>query len=672
MTIRGLAWLLFATLGCAQTQIDLTRQARKALPYAQGGTNAADQITARRNVGTPRLVATDFAGSDIGQQIANAFASFPAGTCGTVLVPSGNYTFSSTIYVPTGCILAGQGRGEGGSIATTLTYNGPPATPAIDIMQNSTTRADFAGVRDLSVATAAGNCPNGGMLQWNAAASGGNKWQCFDGSTFTAPLPHLAGILHGQIDPTVLGDGTHITITNVNVNGNQNGDITRQGSFHFGVWLNGCEECLIQSTYASGADDGFFFGPSSNGVLANQITARLNKRAGIHVRGQNALTLELPLMEANEWWAHSQQPGLGIGFLCDVENLGFSQFCKATVRDAYYEANWLDISSAASSSPFSGLLEASGSLASDVQGYFQNAKIIGCNILNAANVHVVSGFFEHDCTIQTGVIDRTELTNITTLEGDPNAPFKSSRVKKMEPSSDLGLIWQFNPAAGGNAAPMSFTSTNSNGSAYALLLNTQNDATATQNVQSPYLTFAGRGWKTNTPPGSQRINFTLLAAPQTGTSQVKGSLAFRAKANAANDQDIGATVAQLFDNGVFQATQFQAQRVSPVGTVQAAAGTGATCIVEPNLAVSDMSGRVTLTTGTGAWSSGQQCTVSFANALSGWVTLTPANAAAAAAMNARQVYVDGSPLSSQFSISFGVADTAATTYLFNWHAIGNF
>jgi hypothetical protein len=41
-------------------------------------------------------------------------------------------------------------------------------------------------------------------------------------------------------------------------------------------------------------------------------------------------------------------------------------------------------------------------------------------------------------------------------------------------------------------------------------------------------------------------------------------------------------------------------------------------------------------------------------------------------MSARQIYVDGDPTSSQFSISFGLADTAANNYVFNWHAIGNY
>jgi hypothetical protein len=97
MKKRAVLGLLWACGLAGQTQVDLGRQVRNTLPFSSGGTSAASQLAARANVGTPHLVATDFAGADIGAEVNAAFASFPAGKCGTVLIPQGTYTFSTTI-----------------------------------------------------------------------------------------------------------------------------------------------------------------------------------------------------------------------------------------------------------------------------------------------------------------------------------------------------------------------------------------------------------------------------------------------------------------------------------------------------------------------------------------------------------------------------------------------
>src|SRR5712692_5391914 len=111
MTRGAFVFLVAVSLGHGQTQVDLNRQVRNSLPYAQGGTNASSQIDARRNVGTPQLVATDFAGADIGEKINSAFASFPPSTCGVVQVPPGRSTYQTPIVMRSSCILEGAGKG---------------------------------------------------------------------------------------------------------------------------------------------------------------------------------------------------------------------------------------------------------------------------------------------------------------------------------------------------------------------------------------------------------------------------------------------------------------------------------------------------------------------------------------------------------------------------------
>ncbi|HYM09484.1 MAG TPA: hypothetical protein VEU62_02060, partial [Bryobacterales bacterium] len=460
---------LCAVLALAQTQVDLTHQVRNPLPYATGGTNASSQIAARASVGTPKLVAADFTGADIGQQTNNAFASFAAGTCGTVTIPRGSYTYSSTIFVPPGCTLEGQGDGVG---ATQLIYNGPPATVAVALMRSDFAHGDDTNVRNLNIFTDAGTCPNNGMLAWNTAASGSNKWQCFDGTTYTAPVPHLAAILHGQIDPTVTGDSSRNTIENVEINGQNTG----QGAFHFGVYLNGCEECVLKTVSVLGADDGFYIGAASNGNLYDQITARFNRRSGIHSRGFNASTFMGPLLESNQWLGHSFTPGYGIGFLCDGENAVGS--CDVRVYGAYYEANWLDISAPDVNHPLTGYVGATGTrvnrgnIATNIEGYFEDATLQGCTILDGTKVHVVTSgtYLSYDCFVASGKIDDNNGNGGRLIHTAGGASLSISQAS-------AAMSWSFDPSPGGHT-PMTFTDTSPVGAgSYGLMFNVSNNAT---------------------------------------------------------------------------------------------------------------------------------------------------------------------------------------------------
>ena len=350
MTKRIAIGLLVAGGLAGQTQVDLGRQVRNTLPYATGGTNGTSQITARANIGTPDLVATDFTGADLGAQVNAAFTSFGAGKCGTVAIPPGTFTYNTTIYVPSSCSLSGAGPGDpaasNGPKATRLIYTGAAATSALVIMNPDETPADYAAVRDLAISSGlAASCPNSGMLRWNAAAGGTNKWQCYDGTSFTAAVPHLAGIRHGNLNPTLLTDGTFIRIVNVSVDGSGTNWPSTYGAFHFGVMLNGCEECVLDQVRTSGADDGFVVGPATNGVLLTQATARFNKRSGISAHFANAFLCQNCLFESNGVSAPSSDPtkyGQAIRLADDDTGYG-AGYGGQVFFGTYFEGNLVDI-----------------------------------------------------------------------------------------------------------------------------------------------------------------------------------------------------------------------------------------------------------------------------------------------------------------------------------------
>ncbi|HYM10624.1 MAG TPA: hypothetical protein VEU62_07825, partial [Bryobacterales bacterium] len=239
--------------------------------------------------------------------------------------------------------------------------------------------------------------------------------------------------------------------------------------------------------------------------------------------------------------------------------------------------------------------------------------------------------------------------------------------------ASAAMSWSFDPSPGGHT-PMTFTDTSPVGAgSYGLMFNVSNNATAANtSIAPPTINLSGQGWASG-PAASQRLLYQVQLQPQTGTSQVGGFLAFNAQANAGGDIGAPPTVARLFPNGALEATQFEAAKSTPIAAVQSGAGTGGSCTTEVNLGSSDMSGRLYLTTGASGWAAGTQCILTFANGLSGWATLTPANAVTAAAMSSRQVYVGGGGVgSNQFTVNFGLADIASTAYSFNWHAIGNY
>ena len=443
MTKRIAIGLLVAGGLAGQTQVDLGRQVRNTLPYATGGTNATSQITARANVGTPDLVATDFPGADLGAQVNAAFASFGAGKCGTVAIPAGTFTYSTTIYVGSGCSLSGAGPGEStvssGAKATRLVYTGAAATSAVAIMNPDESRADNASVRDLGISSGlSASCPSSGMLRWNAAAGGTNKWQCYNGTSFTAAVPQLAGIRHGSLNPTVLNDGTFIRIVNVAVDGSGTNWPSTYGAFHFGVMLNGCEECVLDQVRAGGADDGITVGPATNGVLLSQFTARFNKRSGLSAHFFDNMVCQHCLFESNGVSAPSSDPTLyGAGIRLADDDTGYGAGSHLVFIGTYFEANLVDVFVPAGQTGWLKLLK-SVSGPSQLRGAFFDTIIEtnDCTLIDPALI-TFSGNNIIDCPTNQ------PLSAAQTLFSGPVILTNNGNLRKIRAYASSGLIADF-------------------------------------------------------------------------------------------------------------------------------------------------------------------------------------------------------------------------------------
>lgn len=209
-------WLLALSIMGRTQMIDIPTQSRGSMPAARGGF----------------VIVTSRPGADLAAKVANAFASFGAGKCGTGIVPSGTYTYSSgPIFIPTGCWLegTGNGMGVGASSGVQLIYAGPPATSAVVLGADSSYAAgDDSGIRNLKITTSASStCPSNGMLRWNPTAGGANKWNCgvlaanqtVTGATNASPIS-VTVAAHGY------SNGSQVFLHDVQGNQRANGEWT--------------------------------------------------------------------------------------------------------------------------------------------------------------------------------------------------------------------------------------------------------------------------------------------------------------------------------------------------------------------------------------------------------------------------------------------------------------
>jgi hypothetical protein len=552
--------------------------------------------------------------------------------------------------MPNGCTLEGAGRGNSGLNVwgTKLLYDGAVATAAIVMGPNDGAASSYVSIRDLSVySNRSTTCPNNGMLAWNPAAGGSNKWQCNDGTTFSAPQAHLAGIIHGSIDPNVLADGTFDSIINVDINGGGTNFPSTVGAFHFGVYLNGCEECVLQHVYVDSADDGFYVGEATNGVLFNQVSGRINKRAGFTFRGSNTFQCNSCLFESNGFDQVNDPTKYGAGIRMENASTGGAR--GGVFLEVCFEGNYVDLFAAAGS--VGSLVAASHSAGvNHMRGTFGYSYILGsCQALNPSLVKVLANNqLALACSNTIGTFDLSD-SGASVIFMDPQGLVVTKIIGPVGSGVKIAH-YELNPID-----QNLYLRTEGPFGTEGLRLENASAATAGNNTVSAAVQMKGSKW-TGTATDYTWVWQAKAHAPNGAPETTSGVyLDFN-----------GTRQFGLREGGVLQTTQLQSKTATLTAAVQTAAGTSASCTLDG--ASSNMAGQLTLTTGTGSWSSGAQCIVTFASTLDGWVTLTPANAVAAAAMNSKQVYADKA--SNQFRVAFGVADTAPVTYRFNWHAVG--
>ena len=99
------------------------------------------------------LNAVLFAGSDIGAKVNAAIASFGS-TCGTVVIPAGVYSYSTSILKPQCVLLKGQG---GNTLSTKLTFTGTTSgTAAIVVADIGANSNGTGGIEDLTILSPSG------------------------------------------------------------------------------------------------------------------------------------------------------------------------------------------------------------------------------------------------------------------------------------------------------------------------------------------------------------------------------------------------------------------------------------------------------------------------------------------------------------------------------------
>ncbi|RTL05191.1 hypothetical protein EKK58_08565 [Candidatus Dependentiae bacterium] len=106
------------------------------------------------------------------------------------------------------------------------------------------------------------------------------------------------------------------------------------------------------------------------------------------------------------------------------------------------------------------------------------------------------------------------------------------------------------------------------------------------------------------------------------------------------------------------------QSTAPVATVDSNAGTSATCTLSN---ATDMAGTIALTTGSGSYSSGSQCSIAFNSSygVAPRCVITPINSSSAVAV--ANVYI--SKTTTDLVINFVNADSVSTAYEWDYHCV---
>ncbi len=172
----------------------------------------------------------------------------------------------------------------------------------------------------------------------------------------------------------------------------------------------------------------------------------------------------------------------------------------------------------------------------------------------------------------------------------------------------------------------------------------------------------------NTILNSLTVNNTLSATDiNVGDLATIATLSVTGNASVAGNLDIGSnlTVIGTTTTANLNITNHLITSGNvPSISVLPAAGTGAICTISGN----DTSGSITLVTGTGAWTNGAQCSITFESSYTNapHPVITPTNTAAAASYtsNAVQPYLTTNTTS--MTLNFANADKASNTYTWNY------
>lgn len=118
----------------------------------------------------------------------------------------------------------------------------------------------------------------------------------------------------------------------------------------------------------------------------------------------------------------------------------------------------------------------------------------------------------------------------------------------------------------------------------------------------------------------------------------------------------------LYTNNLAISNHIVSNGSASVATVDANAGTSATCAVSAQS--NDISGKVTLVSGSGAWATGTQCSIAFASAYASApkCTFSPKNSATATLSTNQFISTSTTAL----VMNFTDADIAATTYIWDY------
>ncbi len=268
----------------------------------------------------------------------------------------------------------------------------------------------------------------------------------------------------------------------------------------------------------------------------------------------------------------------------------------------------------------------------------------------------------------------TALTSTTGVEYD--LPTGSTQN-----TSATGSDWLFNVAysgsVSGNTAGAQITSaaaaasSNSGNTAAGLTINAVGSVNGSGAATTTALALSATGGTTNNAINVESGNFIVTdlgaVTEAQGLTVSAGGAAITGNVTSTTAVAAGLT-SPATEVGLETKNGHIRSEITTVPTTTTSLNAGTTA--SSSLAHStDVAGLLTLTTGTGTWTAGTQTIVNFTTSytVAPIVVITPEDATTASLMVTRQIYVQTT--ASGFTLNFGSAETASTSYNFYYHVI---